>query len=175
MSICCGTLPLKGGVISAIVLDLTVGVMSLMELAFTAWNAGDGTIHYVLFTCISDLLALTAIPFSILCLISLYNESFAHIHLYSVFKHFELFAVSLFSLVHFRIACVEGDLGCDLVTMSGIWIGKTALNLYLTKVVWSADVRLANGELVTVLYGGELMRQMQEEAIAASKSAKLTN
>ena len=168
---CCKVLPLKAGVLIVSVLDVIIALLSLSELILTLWSSTHESTHTLLLISISDLLALSAAPFALLALFSLSTSIYRNIHLYSLYKQTEFLVLSLFILISFKITCIEGDQGCDIVSMTAVWVVRCAFNLYFTYIVWSADVRLRNNETLLVLFGRDMVKIMQEQAIVASPRA----
>ena len=150
------------------VLDIIVALLSFAELILTIWASAHDSTHSLLITCLSDLLALTAAPIALLALVSLSSSNYRHIHIYSLYKQVELLVLAIFTAIEFKVSCMEGDQGCDLISMTGIWLARCLFNLYFAFLVWSADVRLANNETLLVIFGRDMIKIMQEQAISAS-------
>lgn len=170
---CCHALPLKSAVVIVGVLDVIVALLSFAELVMAIWTSAHDSTHSFFLTCCADLLAFTAAPVALLALCSLHSGKNTHIRLYSLYKQVELLVLAAFTAFEFKINCVEGDQGCDLIAMTAIWLCKCAFNLYFTFLVWSAAVRLGNNETLLVVFGRDMVKIMQEQAMAASPRVNL--
>lgn len=172
-AMCCKALPLKSAVVIVSVLDIVVALLSCAELIMTIWTSAHDSTHSLLLTCFADLLALTAAPVALLALCSLHSGKYTHIRLYSLYKQVEVLVLAVFTAFEFRVNCVEGDQGCDLISMTAIWTCKCVFNLYFAFLVWSAAVRLGNNETLLVIFGRDMIKIMQEQAMAASPRGSL--
>lgn len=172
-SMCCNALPIKSGVIIVSVLDIIIALLSFAELILTIWASAHDSTHSLLITCLSDLLGITAAPIALLALVSLYSSNYRHIHLYSLYKQVELLVLAVFTAIEFKVSCMEGDQGCDLISMTGMWLARCLFNLYFTFLVWSADVRLSNNETLLVIFGRDMIKIMQEQAMSTSPRGSL--
>mmetsp|Transcript_32187 Transcript_32187/g.55600 ORF Transcript_32187/g.55600 Transcript_32187/m.55600 type:complete len:214 (-) Transcript_32187:5404-6045(-) len=171
--ICCKALTLKFGVLLTGILDIVLGILRLFDLLLIIQHH----INYLnttvtAFIVLNDIVSIVAIPFGYLGIRGINKQNLTRVHVYSIYKQAEALALFFFTFIfYFFVICPNFD--CDMVLFFGIWCVRSAYNFYLSYIVWSADIRLANNEELLVMHGEQVVQIMnqQSNSLAAAQFA----
>lgn len=167
--VCCGGLPLKSGVCITAVLDLLVGGMRFIELLYLITGVGLQVSEIFLLFVLQILAGLVAVPFAVIGLIGIRSVQQPKLHIYSVYKQWEIPALIAIMVLHDLVFCE--DFECNQVVFFLFISLRVLFNLYFTHIVWSADLRLQHNETVLVLHGKDVLMLMREQARALAPTA----
>jgi hypothetical protein len=169
----CNLMTLKNGVILLGILDLIVGVFNLIVfigavIRFFSWSYRYA---YFYFELLSYMVNIAGIVFAFIGIRGITKLNIDDLELYYKFEVFELGIESILGIVEavFRGIYYNSVFGEVLIQLIIIM-----LSAMVTKVVWSALIRLKNNETVLVMHGEAVLHLMQQQAVNLANPKVIT-
>ncbi|OMJ87064.1 hypothetical protein SteCoe_11307 [Stentor coeruleus] len=169
-----GMLTLKSAVMCIAILDIIIAIYYISDLIIDCFRiAYGGYKHpFVYAMTIESLLGVIASGFAIIGIRGCNRLSPEDISVYSKFKHFEFFlqtTVKIFIYVvifkyyfYFRVIHYSSFIPANLV-LPFIIFARTIL-LILVKVIWSAEIRMKNNQMLLFQHGETISQIIQTQA-----------
>ncbi|CAG9326526.1 unnamed protein product [Blepharisma stoltei] len=153
-------LTLKAAVIIIAVIDIVLGALCFLELAFILLKQYYSEVDIVIG--LHDLLDIVALFFALKGISGITKVDSLLLHPYSQYKTVELCFLIPLRLVKHIVFCEElGICGWGYFVF-GIMIANL-VSFFFAKTVWSAYIRLSNNETLMVMHGKEVVEMMQQQ------------
>ncbi|OMJ73522.1 hypothetical protein SteCoe_27783 [Stentor coeruleus] len=169
-----GILTLKSAIISIAILDILIGVYYISDLIIDFFRMIYGGYMYSLVYLITteSLLGGTALGFAIIGFRGCNRLSPEDISVYSKYKHFELFVqtivkilvyISVFKYQSYYYASYYSPYIPKSSVLFFIIIGRI-IQFILVKVIWSAEIRMKNNQMLLFQHGEKTAEIIQTQA-----------